>query len=294
MSSWPSAKARRVFALKRIGWRHDRTAGSHKIMKRTDGRTTHFRFTTPKDSARRSLRKSQKRQAFSPKICDGAACVAQSPRGGGLSPCQAAGGALANAGGWRSVPFEGIAFSNWPRGIASPLRPSPHFGACLGVGRLGALRLAFVMQLLALGDSDFALDAAVFQVNLDRDQGQPLFPRNGQQLVDFPPVEQQLAIADGRVVLAVAVRVLADMGVEQPGFVAQDAGVGFLELDFAVLGGLHLGAGEHHAALEALQQEIVVEGLPVIAEDLESGVFLVSQIDLNARKPNCVNEFRWV
>jgi hypothetical protein len=28
MSSWPSAKARRVFAaLKRIGWRHDRTVG---------------------------------------------------------------------------------------------------------------------------------------------------------------------------------------------------------------------------------------------------------------------------
>jgi len=35
MSSWPSAKARRVFAaLKRVGWRHDRTVGSHKIMKR--------------------------------------------------------------------------------------------------------------------------------------------------------------------------------------------------------------------------------------------------------------------
>ena len=35
MSSWPSAKARRVLAArKRIGWRHDRTVGSHKIMKK--------------------------------------------------------------------------------------------------------------------------------------------------------------------------------------------------------------------------------------------------------------------
>jgi predicted RNA binding protein YcfA (HicA-like mRNA interferase family) len=35
MSSWPSAKARHVLAaLKRIGWRHDRTVGSHKIMKK--------------------------------------------------------------------------------------------------------------------------------------------------------------------------------------------------------------------------------------------------------------------
>jgi predicted RNA binding protein YcfA (HicA-like mRNA interferase family) len=35
MSSWPSSKARRVFAaLRRIGWHHDRTVGSHKIMKK--------------------------------------------------------------------------------------------------------------------------------------------------------------------------------------------------------------------------------------------------------------------
>ena len=39
MSSWPSAKARRVFAsLRRIGWRHDRTVGSHKIMKKDGGK----------------------------------------------------------------------------------------------------------------------------------------------------------------------------------------------------------------------------------------------------------------
>ena len=33
MSAWPSAKSRRVFAaLKRIGWRHERTVGSHKMV----------------------------------------------------------------------------------------------------------------------------------------------------------------------------------------------------------------------------------------------------------------------
>jgi predicted RNA binding protein YcfA (HicA-like mRNA interferase family) len=72
MSSWPSAKARRVFAaLKRIGWRHDRTVGSHKIMKRMGGRTTHSPFTILKNSVRQSLRKSQKRPAFNLKICEG-------------------------------------------------------------------------------------------------------------------------------------------------------------------------------------------------------------------------------
>jgi len=35
VSQWPSTKARRVFAaLLRIGWRHVRTVGSHRIMKR--------------------------------------------------------------------------------------------------------------------------------------------------------------------------------------------------------------------------------------------------------------------
>ena len=33
-------------------------------------------------------------------------------------------------------------------------------------------------------------------------------------------------------------------------------------------------------------------GLAVIAENFEGEVFLVGQIDLNARKPNGVNEFR--
>src|ERR1019366_8286010 len=60
------------------------------------------------------------------------------------------------------------------------LRPPAHFRAGLGIGRFGALRLPLVVQFLALGDRDFALDAAVLQVDLDGDQGQALFPRNGR------------------------------------------------------------------------------------------------------------------
>lgn len=45
MSSWPSAKAKRVFAaLLRIGWRHDRTKGSHRILKRDDWADYLFSF----------------------------------------------------------------------------------------------------------------------------------------------------------------------------------------------------------------------------------------------------------
>jgi predicted RNA binding protein YcfA (HicA-like mRNA interferase family) len=45
MSSWPAAKARRVFAaLQRIGWRHDRTVGSHKILTKDAGSDYPFSF----------------------------------------------------------------------------------------------------------------------------------------------------------------------------------------------------------------------------------------------------------
>jgi predicted RNA binding protein YcfA (HicA-like mRNA interferase family) len=45
MSAWPAAKARRVFAaLKRIGWHHDRTVGSHKIMKKDGWKDYPFSF----------------------------------------------------------------------------------------------------------------------------------------------------------------------------------------------------------------------------------------------------------
>lgn len=45
MSAWPAAKARRVFAaLRRIGWRHDRTVGSHKIMKKDGWKDYPFSF----------------------------------------------------------------------------------------------------------------------------------------------------------------------------------------------------------------------------------------------------------
>jgi predicted RNA binding protein YcfA (HicA-like mRNA interferase family) len=45
MSQWPSTKARRVFAaLLRAGWRHDRTAGSHRILKKDGQEDYPFSF----------------------------------------------------------------------------------------------------------------------------------------------------------------------------------------------------------------------------------------------------------
>ena len=73
MSSWPSAKARRVFAaLKRIGWRHGRTVGSHKIMKKDGWADYPFSFHDSEELGPAILVRVSKRPAFNPKICDGA------------------------------------------------------------------------------------------------------------------------------------------------------------------------------------------------------------------------------
>jgi predicted RNA binding protein YcfA (HicA-like mRNA interferase family) len=72
MSSWPSAKARRVFAaLMRIGWRHDRTVGPHKIMKKDGWADYPFSFHDSEDLGPPSLREFQKRRASNRKTSEG-------------------------------------------------------------------------------------------------------------------------------------------------------------------------------------------------------------------------------
>jgi predicted RNA binding protein YcfA (HicA-like mRNA interferase family) len=67
MSSWPAAKARRVFAaLQRIGWRHDRTVGSHKIMKKDGWRDYPFSFHDSEELGSAILAKISKRTGLQP------------------------------------------------------------------------------------------------------------------------------------------------------------------------------------------------------------------------------------
>jgi len=45
MTTWPSAKARRVLAaLLRIGWRVERASGSHRVLSRPDRQNVVFAF----------------------------------------------------------------------------------------------------------------------------------------------------------------------------------------------------------------------------------------------------------
>jgi hypothetical protein len=54
------------------------------------------------------------------------------------------------------------------------VRAAAHFRPCFGFGRPRALGFPFVVQLFALRPREFALDPAALQVDLGRNQRQPL------------------------------------------------------------------------------------------------------------------------
>jgi len=67
MSTWPSAKARRVLAaLKRLGWLHDRTVGSHKIMKKAGWPDYPFSFHDSEELGAAILAKISKKTGLQP------------------------------------------------------------------------------------------------------------------------------------------------------------------------------------------------------------------------------------
>src|SRR5579872_394875 len=121
---------------------------------------------------------------------------------------------------------------------------SSHGGPRFGFHLPRALGLALVVQFFASGDRQFTLNAAFLEVHFCRDERQALFPRLAQELVNLLAVEQQFTAPCWFVVFAVPVGVVADMGVHQPGFVADHFGEAILELDLAALGRLHFSPRE--------------------------------------------------
>jgi predicted RNA binding protein YcfA (HicA-like mRNA interferase family) len=67
VSRWPSTRAKRVFAaLLRIGWRHDRTVDSHKILKKEGWPDYPFSFHDSEEVGTAILAKMAKRTGLRP------------------------------------------------------------------------------------------------------------------------------------------------------------------------------------------------------------------------------------
>src|SRR5438128_10063605 len=100
-----------------------------------------------------------------------------------------------------------------------------------------ALRVAcgqiapFVDALLAAGQRELDLRAAVLPVHARRHDGQPALPHLAVEAVDLPAMEEQPAVAARLVVLAVAAFILLDLGTDEPGVAVADLRVGLRERD---------------------------------------------------------------
>jgi len=115
------------------------------------------------------------------------------------------------------------------------------------------------MGLLAAGQAQFELGPALAgEKEPQRDDRQAFRLRLAEELVDLGSVEEQLPLALGLVVVAVALFEWGDVSADQPGLVALDARVGVRQVDLAGPDGLDLGAGQDEAGLErVLDREFV-------------------------------------
>ena len=130
---------------------------------------------------------------------------------------------------------------------------------------------ALVLPLLAAGQRELDLDAALLEVEPRRNQRQTLLAHLAPEIVDLVAMQEQLAVALGRMRPDRALRVVGDRGADEPDLVAPHVGVRVADLDVAVTQRLDLRAGEHETRLDTVEQLVVVPGTAVVGNQLGSG-----------------------
>ena len=119
---------------------------------------------------------------------------------------------------------------------------------------------ALVPVLFALGDGEFALDPAVFEVEAGGDERMPLDLRLCHKPPNLVLMKQQLPCTSFVVVRYITVRIRSDMHIQKEGFTIFDEAIGVLEIRLSFANGLDLGSSQSDSGLEFFQQEVVVAG----------------------------------
>src|SRR5262245_37633253 len=97
----------------------------------------------------------------------------------------------------------------WGLSLCAQQAPALAFPAALLLG------LALVVQLLAAGEGEFELSAAfLVEIELQRHEGHTFTLHRPDQLVDLPPMEQELAQPFRVMIEATALQVFGDVGVD--------------------------------------------------------------------------------
>src|SRR6478752_2534485 len=127
---------------------------------------------------------------------------------------------------------------------------------------------ALVALLLTARDGELDLDPAVLEVQPCRDERQALLAHRPVERVDLTPVEQELPRPNGLVVLAPALVVDRDLEAVQPRFAVAHVGIGLGHRRPPFAERLDLGAGQHDARLEPLQQLVFVARAAIFCDQL--------------------------
>jgi hypothetical protein len=122
--------------------------------------------------------------------------------------------------------------------------------------------------LLPLAQCEGHLGPAVLEVELERHQGQAALLDGADQLLDLAPVKEELAGADGVMIVAVALLVRSDVHAFEKYLTVLYPGVGFADRGLSVPEGLHLGPREHDAGLPGLEYMVVMGCLGVAGNRL--------------------------
>src|SRR5579863_9065947 len=144
----------------------------------------------------------------------------------------------------------------------------PQQPAALAVPRALLLSFALVLKLFAARQRQFDLGASLFvEIKLKRDEGHALALHCANQLVDLPAMQQQLTRSLGRMVEAVGLQILRNIGVDQPDLAAAGVGIGFADRCLALTQRLYLRPGERDAGLHRVVDKIVEACLAVVGND---------------------------
>ena len=128
--------------------------------------------------------------------------------------------------------------------------------------------LTLVVSLPAFGQADSDFDATVFEVDIQRDQCEALLFGTLGEFMQLAFVKQQFARARGLVIHQVGLRVLIDVGPDQPQLATANARVGFLQRDFAIADAFYFAAKQGYAAFQVVEDVVVEPCLAIFADVL--------------------------
>ncbi len=115
----------------------------------------------------------------------------------------------------------------------------------------------------AFGHGDLALDQILLEVKPQWNQGKALFLRLADELVDFPAVQEQPAVAQRILIHVAPGRICADVAINEPRLAIAHQRVAIFDRRPALADGLHFRPGQLNSGFKLLEEVIIVRCLPV-------------------------------